>query len=92
MAYDEKQCGRFFLLIAGAGRVPGDAASSIVDGAKKEGTVVVYGTMTQADMVKLNEAFEKKYPFVKGVKLYPVRPELGKDHAEITKLYYSIVK
>jgi iron(III) transport system substrate-binding protein len=35
----------------------------------------------------------QKFPrLVEGVKLHPVKPELGKDHAEISKLYYSIVK
>jgi iron(III) transport system substrate-binding protein len=35
----------------------------------------------------------QKFPrLVEGVKLHPVKPELGKDLAEISKHYYSIVK
>lgn len=41
----------------------------------------------------LRPGIKQKHPrLVEGLKLYPVKPELGKDHAEITKLYYSIVK
>jgi ABC-type Fe3+ transport system substrate-binding protein len=29
---------------------------------------------------------------VKGVKLHPVKPEMGKDHAALAKLYYSIME
>jgi iron(III) transport system substrate-binding protein len=44
---------------------PAIGATSIIEEAKREGSVVLYGTMTQADMLKLNEAFERKYPFIK---------------------------
>jgi len=34
-----------------------------------------------------------KHPrLVEGVKLHPVKPESAKDHEEMSKLYYSIVK
>jgi hypothetical protein len=35
----------------------------------------------------------QKFPrLVEGVKLVPVKSELGKDREEMSKLYYSIVK
>lgn len=45
--------------------IPGVGAPSLIDEAKKEGTVVLYCTMTNADMLKLTEAFEKKYSFLR---------------------------
>ncbi|MBI4522760.1 MAG: extracellular solute-binding protein [Deltaproteobacteria bacterium] len=44
-------------------------SESVLEGAKKEGSVVWYGTMNVTDARKVIEAFEKKYPFLK-VNLY----------------------
>src|SRR5688500_564480 len=42
--------------------VPSEA---ILEGAKKEGGVVWYGTINVTDGKKVIDAFEKKYPFLK---------------------------
>ena len=60
-----KRVAFFSLLGSLIAWMPVMAATSTVEEAKKEGSVVLYGTMTQADMSKLHEAFEKNYPFVK---------------------------
>ncbi|MBI4528826.1 MAG: extracellular solute-binding protein [Deltaproteobacteria bacterium] len=49
-------------LLAG---ISGTEAASLIDDAKKEGSVVLYGTMTNVDLQRLSAAFEKKYPFMK---------------------------
>jgi len=43
----------------------GQAFADTMDGAKKEGTLVFYGTMSAPDMVRVVKAFESKYPFLK---------------------------
>ena len=40
-------------------------ADAILDGAKKEGQVVFYGSMEVVSQQRLMAAFEKKYPFIK---------------------------
>lgn len=45
--------------------VSGVGADALVDKAKKEGTVVLYGTTSVDHLAKLSKAFEKKYPFLK---------------------------
>ena len=40
-------------------------SEAIIEGAKKEGTVVWYGTINVSDGRKVIDAFEKKYPFLK---------------------------
>ncbi|MEO6162594.1 MAG: extracellular solute-binding protein [Candidatus Binatia bacterium] len=40
-------------------------AQALIDGAKKEGHVVFYGSMEAASSQRIVAAFEKKYPFVK---------------------------
>jgi iron(III) transport system substrate-binding protein len=40
-------------------------AASIVENAKKEGSVVFYTSVPQDQTSKLSEAFQKKYPFIK---------------------------
>ena len=42
------------------------ADSSLIDGAKREGSVVFYTTMDIQNSSALVEAFSKKYPFIKG--------------------------
>jgi hypothetical protein len=42
------------------------ASEAILEGAKKEGSVVWYGTINVTDGRKVVDAFEKKYPFLKG--------------------------
>ena len=37
---------------------------AFIDGAKKEGALVVYTSMTVDQAQKLNDAFKAKYPFV----------------------------
>ena len=39
-------------------------ADSVIDEAKKERTVVFYGSVPADQITKLNEAFQKKYPFL----------------------------
>jgi ABC-type Fe3+ transport system substrate-binding protein len=41
------------------------ALQALIDGAKKEGQVVFYGSMEAASSQRIVAAFEKKYPFVK---------------------------
>jgi iron(III) transport system substrate-binding protein len=41
-----------------------DQATKLLDGAKKEGQVVVYGTMALGDVNQLNAKFREKYPFI----------------------------
>src|SRR5687768_5377143 len=40
-------------------------SEALVEGAKKEGSVVWYGTINVTDGSKVVDAFEKKYPFLK---------------------------
>ncbi len=41
-----------------------DQTAKLIEGAKKEGEVIVYGTMALADVNQLNAKFREKYPFV----------------------------
>ncbi|MGH7829837.1 MAG: hypothetical protein ACREP8_06625, partial [Candidatus Binatia bacterium] len=36
----------------------------LIEGAKKEGKVVWYGSLSLEDVKRLGDAFEKKYPFI----------------------------
>jgi iron(III) transport system substrate-binding protein len=50
-------------------------AATILEGAKKEGSVVFYTSVPQEQISRLSEAFQKKYPFVKveGLRAGPSR-------------------
>ncbi|HEX9145371.1 MAG TPA: extracellular solute-binding protein [Candidatus Binatia bacterium] len=45
--------------------VSGQAFADTLSEAKKEGNLVFYGTMSSPDMVRVVQAFESKYPFIK---------------------------
>ncbi len=52
-------------LAAAPVRAQGDAPSKLVEGAKKEGTVSWYTSMSIAESKPLADDFEKQYPFIK---------------------------
>ncbi len=54
-----------FLLLTALCFSPAQAAGASVEDAKKEGSVVFYGTMNAEHMVRLIQAFNEKYPFIK---------------------------
>ena len=41
-----------------------DQTAKLIEGAKKEGQVIVYGTMSLPDVNQLNTKFREKYPFI----------------------------
>ncbi len=45
--------------------VSAQTREELIEGAKKEGRVVWYGSLSLEDLRKLANAFEKKYPFIK---------------------------
>src|SRR3990172_5812734 len=45
--------------------LPRQALADTVSEAKKEGSLIFYGTMSSPDMARVVKAFESKYPFVK---------------------------
>jgi iron(III) transport system substrate-binding protein len=47
------------------GRTPAQTREQLIEGAKKEGKVVWYGSLSLEDIKRLADAFEKKYPFIK---------------------------
>lgn len=53
------------ILTVGVWPVQGSDLESLVEGARKEGKVVVYNVMTIDQSSKLSAGFEKKYPFIK---------------------------
>ena len=62
---------RYFLFIAAilVGQLPTTSVfasnhESLIEGAKKEGKLVVYTSMTVDQAQKLNDAFKAKYPFI----------------------------
>ena len=62
---------RSFLLIlallgASAGPAPAQSRQELIEGAKREGKFVLYTSMSLDDSQPLLQAFEKKYPFLKG--------------------------
>jgi iron(III) transport system substrate-binding protein len=62
--------GRFFLLIAGTlcafptSILRANHHDAVIEGAKKEGKLVIYTSMTVDQAQKLNDAFKAKYPFI----------------------------
>jgi iron(III) transport system substrate-binding protein len=54
----------FSLMAIPWARAQSDQTAKLIDGAKKEGQVIVYGTMSLADANQLNAKFREKYPFV----------------------------
>src|SRR6185503_14212880 len=55
---------RAFLLIAIVSPVHASNHESLIEGAKKEGSLVLYTSMTVDQAQKLNDAFRAKYPFL----------------------------
>lgn len=54
------------ILFFAAGILPATTlAETIIDGAKKEGQVVFYGSMESVSQQRIITAFEKKFPFIK---------------------------
>jgi len=47
------------------GTIPAQTREQLIEGAKKEGKVVWYGSLSLEDIKRLADAFEKKYPFIK---------------------------
>jgi len=45
-------------------RAQAQQTANLIEGAKKEGEVIVYGTMSLADANQLNAKFREKYPFL----------------------------
>src|SRR2546428_11904938 len=66
-----KSCHAVYLLIVGILLLPviswaqSDPDPKLVEGAKKEGQVVYYTTMTLDQSKQTVDRFEKKYPFIK---------------------------
>jgi iron(III) transport system substrate-binding protein len=62
--------GRFFLLIAATlcpfptSILRANQHDAVIEGAKKEGKLVIYTSMTVDQAQKLNDAFRAKYPFI----------------------------
>src|SRR5512132_2391800 len=56
----------FFVLSLFSASMASAAESSVVEGAKKEGALVFYTTMDVQNSKPLLDAFNKKYPFIKG--------------------------
>ena len=50
---------------AAAGDPEKERHDKLVEGAKKEGSVVFYGSITASESETLRKAFESKYPFLK---------------------------
>jgi iron(III) transport system substrate-binding protein len=55
----------FTLYLANAQYASAGEPASVIEGAKKEGQLVFYGTMELTMSKKLADMFEKKYPFIK---------------------------
>jgi len=53
----------FFLLVLTT-KTQADDQESLIDGAKKEDSLVLYSSMTVDQAQKLNDAFKAKYPFI----------------------------
>lgn len=58
------QCLTLFLLGGQHAWGQADSTAKLIDGAKKEGEVVVYGTMSLEAVTALNGRFKEKYPFL----------------------------
>ncbi|MFQ5682962.1 MAG: ABC transporter substrate-binding protein [Candidatus Binatia bacterium] len=57
--------GVAFLLSEARAETEKERVARLTEGAKKEGTVMFYGSLNVRTAVRLNKAFEKRYPFLK---------------------------
>jgi iron(III) transport system substrate-binding protein len=48
-----------------SGRISAQTREQVIEGAKKEGKVVWYASLSLEDLKRMSDAFEKKYPFIK---------------------------
>lgn len=65
MSYLQRMIGVWFCLAILLSWPNGALAAEPLEDARREGEVVFYGNVRQEHITKLNEAFQKKYPFLK---------------------------